>query len=475
MPNYHSNKDFNFLKKVQKVGKLGYFIINLAEQCWQVSEVLADMLEFDQQHFEGLTTWLEFIHPDDQEKTMALFNESVQNQSPFNTSYRAKKQKSGEYIWLELDAEVSYFKDGRPKEMIGTAKDIGAYQSLIQDLTTTTNNLIEAQKVGRLGTFKVDFQANKWELSSVLAERLGTDKLTHQDVKTWIEFTHPSDRQAFREKFEATVLAQEKNYCHRPYRVINKRSGEIIWLDVSGQITYDASGQPLILFGTSKDITEVISNQLELERKNKVLRSIAWQQSHGFRSPISRALSIMMEIEDGQPSESELNFYLKNLRLCIEELDGHVKEVVTKVNNLENDNKPFRLTEDLSNYVGERDFIHIVDDDPLTLKLHEKLIARIAPQSQIRVSASGEDFLKHVSQAQKGRHLVLLDINMPAMNGWEVLDELQHKMQLVNTEVVMVSSSADRADQQRAREYPLVLDYVIKPLSYDKIVKLIRP
>lgn len=475
MQNRSLNKDLNLLKKVQKVGKLGYFIIDLAEQHWEVSEILADMLEFEQQYFEGLTTWLEFIHPDDQEKTMALFNESIKNQSAFNTSYRARQQKSGKYIWLDLDAEVTYFEDGRPKKMIGTAKDISAYKGLIQDLTTTTNYLTEAQKVGRLGTFKVDFMANKWEVSPVLGDCLGTNTLINHDIKTWLEFTHPTDREANQEKFEAVVSKRERKYCHRPYRVINKKSGDIIWLDVSGEITYDANGRPLVLFGTSKDITEVISQQLELERKNKVLRSIAWQQSHGFRSSISRALSIMMEIEDGQPTQEEMKLYLRNLKLSIEELDVHVKEVVTKVNNLENDYKLFSLTDGLTNQSEERDFIHIVDDDPLTLKLHEKLIARINPQSKIKTSTSGEDFLKDVNQSQKGRHLVLLDINMPTMSGWEVLDQLQYNMKLVNTEVVMVSSSADRADQKRASEYPLVLDYIVKPLSFDKIVKLIKP
>ena len=466
--------ELDLLRRVQKVGALGFFIIDLVEQKWEVSEVLADILEFGQRQKDGLTSWLQYIHPEDQAKTMALFEETLRNGKHFQTSYRAKMEKSGKFIWLEVDAEVYYLEDGTPDKMIGTAKNINSYKELIEKLSTTASYLKEAQRVGKLGSFRVDFEAGSWEISPILAEILGADQLYFDQLNGWFNYIHPDDRKLYRQKFEAAVVAKATEFHHDPYRVINKKTGKIIWLDVSGEINYNQTGRATSLLGNSKDITELRVKQLELERKNKVLRSVAWQQSHGFRSPLSRALGILMEIEEGEPSEEELAFYLQNLRSSLEEVDGQVQEIVTKVNTLEADYLKPEFPESLGQYANRRNYIHIVDDDPVTLRLHQKIMSRIDPKAEIHLSQSGAELLERLRKPRKGSNLILLDINMPDMDGWEVLEKLENDFIFVNTEVVMVSSSADLVDQQKAFEHDLVLDYIVKPLGYDKIVKLVQ-
>jgi CheY-like chemotaxis protein len=63
--------------------------------------------------------------------------------------------------------------------------------------------------------------------------------------------------------------------------------------------------------------------------------------------------------------------------------------------------------------------------------------------------------------------VILLDINMPEMNGFEFLDayEKLHADQRAHAVVVMLTSSPDPADRARASAYGCVRGYVVKPLD----------
>lgn len=60
---------------------------------------------------------------------------------------------------------------------------------------------------------------------------------------------------------------------------------------------------------------------------------------------------------------------------------------------------------------------------------------------------------------------LFLDINMPLMNGWEFVEELERlraKIQLNPTIVMMYSTSDDEQDKNKAQEYETVANYIVK-------------
>lgn len=68
--------------------------------------------------------------------------------------------------------------------------------------------------------------------------------------------------------------------------------------------------------------------------------------------------------------------------------------------------------------------------------------------------------------------LVFLDINMPVMNGWGFLDELQTFAREDNTQVFVVTSSIDRADVEHAKQYALVKRFLSKPVDAEVLEEL---
>jgi len=69
---------------------------------------------------------------------------------------------------------------------------------------------------------------------------------------------------------------------------------------------------------------------------------------------------------------------------------------------------------------------------------------------------------------------ILLDINMPELNGWQVLEKLQElpssKKECLT--IFMLSSSIDPRDKQKADEHVLISGYIEKPLSREILYKL---
>lgn len=72
--------------------------------------------------------------------------------------------------------------------------------------------------------------------------------------------------------------------------------------------------------------------------------------------------------------------------------------------------------------------------------------------------------------------ILFVDINMPLMNGWEFLEAFQtikYKFQK-DIKIFMSSSSIDSRDMEKAQEYECVSDYLIKPMTIDKLKDILQ-
>lgn len=72
-----------------------------------------------------------------------------------------------------------------------------------------------------------------------------------------------------------------------------------------------------------------------------------------------------------------------------------------------------------------------------------------------------------------GEIIIFLDINMPVMDGWEFLDQLQSNEQLQAYRVIMVTSSTNDSDRQKAKSYAQISDFFIKPLNIEQLQALV--
>jgi CheY-like chemotaxis protein len=73
--------------------------------------------------------------------------------------------------------------------------------------------------------------------------------------------------------------------------------------------------------------------------------------------------------------------------------------------------------------------------------------------------------------------IIFLDLNMPVLNGWDVLDKLTARFggKLPANAVLYIASSSDiKEDFSRSKTYEMVSDYLTKPLKMDDIQRIIE-
>ena len=109
----------------------------------------------------------------------------------------------------------------------------------------------------------------------------------------------------------------------------------------------------------------------------------------------------------------------------------------------------------------------IVEDDKMMSFLHQEIVKNKGLSDDPQAFLNGRDALQFLlaRDAEEKASVILLDLNMPVMNGWQFLDELGKRDIRSETSVFVVTSSVDRADREKAANYDVVEDYLVKPLK----------
>ena len=118
----------------------------------------------------------------------------------------------------------------------------------------------------------------------------------------------------------------------------------------------------------------------------------------------------------------------------------------------------------------ERFTVLLVDDNPVNLRVLHKILAPLNLRPLIAVS--GQDALRIA--AQESPVLVLLDINMPGMSGFDLLEELEKAWpDGGHITVAFVTSSSSPGEQARAISHPMVVDFATKPIRNSRFDDLL--
>jgi CheY-like chemotaxis protein len=125
------------------------------------------------------------------------------------------------------------------------------------------------------------------------------------------------------------------------------------------------------------------------------------------------------------------------------------------------------------------DTILCVDDDPITLMLCKMVINKASFSNKIMTAKNGEEALNYFKsfngasedEQSKKPQLIFLDLNMPVMGGWEFLDcfSTSEYSEYNTIKVIILSSTIDPEDLEKAKKYPMVLDFLSKPISKEML------
>lgn len=120
--------------------------------------------------------------------------------------------------------------------------------------------------------------------------------------------------------------------------------------------------------------------------------------------------------------------------------------------------------------------IWVIDDDPIYQIIVNKIIQKSELFSSVSSFINGKDAIDALKKALENNemppNIILLDINMPVMDGWEFMDEMVLLKPQINElmHIYIVSSSIAFEDKSKAKNYSEIIAYLSKPVNSNDLI-----
>jgi CheY-like chemotaxis protein len=123
--------------------------------------------------------------------------------------------------------------------------------------------------------------------------------------------------------------------------------------------------------------------------------------------------------------------------------------------------------------MNEQKTILVVEDDEVDVMTIKRAMKEIHVTNPVQVKWNGEEALEYLQGEKDLPGIILLDLNMPRMNGVEFLRHMRADERLKPIPVIVLTTS--REEQDRVSSFNLgVAGYMIKPVDYLQFVEVIR-
>jgi response regulator of citrate/malate metabolism len=120
--------------------------------------------------------------------------------------------------------------------------------------------------------------------------------------------------------------------------------------------------------------------------------------------------------------------------------------------------------------------ICIIEDDINYMVLTKKMVEFTTLFGEILTYKNGkvafDGIVERKARTGSFPDFILLDINMPIWDAWDFLDEFSKVIGDWHGAIYIITSSIDKVDMAKSSEYPIIKEFLRKPVGFDKIIEM---
>jgi len=197
--------------------------------------------------------WIELVHPNDLEKAGRIWEEHWKTKTAHDNYFRLKGA-NGEYRRIHCQAIPIFDKEGVFQHFQGFNFDVTNRKLAEDKLLESEAKLSKAQQMTHVGSWNWNIVKNKISWSDELYRIVGlSPQQFDANYEAYLQCIHPDDLEFFK-NVTKKVLSDKKSYTAE-YRIV-RPNDDVRTVQELGEVTVDANGDPINLFGTVQDLTE---------------------------------------------------------------------------------------------------------------------------------------------------------------------------------------------------------------------------
>jgi PAS domain S-box-containing protein len=265
------------------------------------------------------------------EKAKKRLQYSLDNKLAFKEEFLSYT-KSGNPLWLEVDCQPLFDENNVHIGFMSIETDITRRQQAQLDQEELLQRLTLATDSAQIAIWEIDLATNHIIWDDKMFEMYGYEKdPAFPPYKIWKRAVHPDDLEMM-QKVIGQLIDGKREIDSAVYRITTP-NGRVRHIESHAIVKKSPSGKILRLIGTNRNITDDILVQEKLKTQNKVLRDIAFIQSHEVRRPLANILGVI-EVLNSSNSVNNKEIF-DHLIESANELDMQIRSIVKKTNNLD--------------------------------------------------------------------------------------------------------------------------------------------
>ncbi len=265
--NFRDHLSYKWLNRVFENKVAGIFILNDKGQFLRTNTTYQKWSGYSAEELKDLN-FLDLTPKEEWESYKELMNQLVTGKLDSCAKEKQLLTKSGELKWVEVNGSVI---DEESFYVLGYLTDIHEKKITKEKFQTSENQLYEAQKIAKIGSWEVDLKTHRITWSRGMFDLMEISYDFLPTVESVLQFIHPEDLESFQSKMYANEELKDFEVRH-----VTKSGVKHVW--INSKLELDDDGEPSLYHGTSQDVSERVLDSKRLQLVQDIAK-LGWWES----------------------------------------------------------------------------------------------------------------------------------------------------------------------------------------------------